>query len=373
MNRETGTKSSLRRRSPVFRLSELYKVRLVVSASGERVPLLVDTNSGLPLNRPNQFILVTRRDRCQVSTLSKELRILGIVLGWASKTALDLHAVLDSGKGLDHAQVTSLVETLRCDFGDAAEDVIRMARPVVAAATWAHRISVARDYVAWNLERTLRAAEPGSFRYQHISDVRRSLDQRMTDLVPKARSSFERRGLDARLRCRLLEILMPQSVENPFHRVVRSRNALIIELMLATGLRRGEVLKIRTSDVDVGARATLSIERRPDDPHDPRPHEPQVKTRGRKIPLDAVVASKVSKYILDERRLLANARRSPFLFLSRNGKPLTLRGLDNIFAQILLRHPEFSGHLTPHVLRHTANDLLSEVFAQSGCTSDEAK
>ena len=257
-------------------------MRLVVSASGERVPLLVDTNSGLPLNRPNQFILVTRRDRCQVSTLSKELRILGIVLGWASKTALDLHAVLDSGKGLDHAQVTSLVETLRCDFGDAAEDVIRMARPVVAAATWAHRISVARDYVAWNLERTLRAAEPGSFRYQHISDVRRSLDQRMTDLVPKARSSFERRGLDARLRCRLLEILMPQSVENPFHRVVRSRNALIIELMLATGLRRGEVLKIRTSDVDVGARATLSIERRPDDPHDPRPHEPQVKTRGRR-------------------------------------------------------------------------------------------
>ena len=373
MNCETSTKSALRRRSPAFKLSELYKVRLVVSASGERIPLLVDAACGLPVNRPNQFILVTRRDRCQVSTLSKELRILGIVLGWASRNDLDLHTLLDNGKGFEHAQVTSLVETLRGDFGDAAGYVILMTRPVVAAATWAHRISVARDYIAWNLERALRAAEPGSLRYQHISDVRRSLIQRMRDLMPKARSTSERRGLDESLRSRLLEILVPQSVENPFHKLVRGRNALVIELMIATGLRRGEVLKIRTADVSVGARATLHIERRPDDPDDPRLHEPQVKTRGRKIPLDAAVASKMSKYILDERRLLPNARRSPFLFLSRKGKPLTLRGLDNIFAQILLRHPEFCGHLTPHVLRHTANDLLSEVFEQSGCTNDEAK
>jgi integrase len=54
------------------------------------------------------------------------------------------------------------------------------------------------------------------------------------------------------------------------------------------------------------------------------------------------------------------------------GQPLSLRGLDKIIAQIIVRHPEFSGVLTPHTLRHTANDSLSEALERNGCSIEEA-
>ena len=48
--------------------------------------------------------------------------------------------------------------------------------------------------------------------------------------------------------------------------------------MLATGIRRGELLKLKLSHLPFGPKATLTVERSPDDKEDVRRNEPQVKS-----------------------------------------------------------------------------------------------
>ncbi len=114
----------------------------------------------------------------------------------------------------------------------------------------------------------------------------------------------------------------------------------------------------------------INILRKPDDRDDPRPEQPQVKTQERLLPLDAALAARLQTYITEERRLLPNAKKTPFLFLTRFGKPMSLKNFNKMFVQIANWHPEFSGLLSPHVLRHTFNDDLSDTLERSGCNQD---
>lgn len=91
------------------------------------------------------------------------------------------------------------------------------------------------------------------------------------------------------------------------------------------------------------------------------------------LPLDNRLAMRIQRYILGDRRALPNARRTPFLFLARTGNPISLSSVNNIFDQVVLRHPEFDGLLTPHVMRHTHNDELAKTLERDGCSRDLAK
>ncbi len=372
MQPQTNVRPPMIRSILPFRPSDLYKVRRLVMSSGERVALVVDAQSGLPIARPNQYLLVVRRDRCQASTLTKEGAILCLVHAWARVHNVNLLDLLDGGKGLGQNELAGLIETLRSDFSALSGDgVARLQTRLVSPSTWAHRISVARNYFAWNLECVLRMIEPGTLRYQHVHGAMQTLKRRMTESLPRAREESNRTGLSPELRERLLNVVSPESLENPFHPALRPRNALIVDILIGLGLRRGELLKLRTSDVHAGVSPILIVERRPDDPLDPRTNEPQVKTRSRRLPMEASLARQLTTYILEDRRRISGAARSPFLFLARSGKPLSLRGLDNVFAQISLTFPELR-ELSPHVLRHTANDLFSEIAERAECGREEA-
>jgi integrase len=372
MQPEMQFSKHVKRSNSTFRPSDLYRLRRLVMVSGERVGLIIDAETGLPVVRANQYLLVVRRDRCQASTLTKEAAILCLVHAWADVHNLELLELFDSGKGLGQNDLAGLIETLRRDFGPSANGgVIRLHAKLVSPSTWAHRISVARDYFVWNLERVLRECEPGTLRYQHVHSATNTLKQRMTESLPRAREESNRTGLSTELRERLLNVISPGSLENPFHKALRARNALIVDIMIGLGLRRGELLKLRTSDVHASVNPFLIVERRPDDPLDPRTNEPQVKTRSRRIPVETSLARRLTDYMVEDRRRIPGAAKSPFLFLARSGQPLSLRGLDNVFAQISLRFPELH-ELSPHVLRHTANDLFSEIAERADCGREEA-
>jgi hypothetical protein len=51
-----------------------YKIRTAVCEDGERIPLIVDSVSALPLVSPNQYVLRARRASCDVGTMEKDLR-----------------------------------------------------------------------------------------------------------------------------------------------------------------------------------------------------------------------------------------------------------------------------------------------------------
>lgn len=375
MNEISRSRSSRRPARVRFQPSDLYKIRISRAINGEQIPLLVAADSGLPLVRPNQFILVARRDRCQVATLKGNLAALAVILGWAHHYGVDLDDAIDSGAGLDQAAIVSLVDALRIDYRPkyTGRNVAPLALPLVSADTWASRIAIARDYFAWNLADVLSKCEPGTLRYQHVRERREAFIRVMDGRIPKSRSVSRRKGLDAELKARLALVVTPGADGNPFQSQLQERNALIVDVLQTLGLRRAELCKLRTSHFRPGRNPTLSVERLPDDPDDPRLHQPQVKTHGRRLPLDARLAARLQRYIMNDRRVLPNANRTPFLFLARTGKPIAVSTVNNIFDQIVLWYPEFEGLLTPHVLRHTANDELSETLSRAGCDHELTK
>ena len=372
-------KSSLVRKTP-FQPSDLYKIRSAVTSSGEHRPLLTSAISGLPVLRVNQYMLVSRRDRCQVNTMKSELRALSILLSWADTQGIDLNAEVDRGIGLDQAQIVSLVDALKLDYQKKKSDgdeggskVVALQIAVVTAEVWASRIAVARDFIIWGLSNVLARCEPGSLRYEHVRERRADIATEINSRIPPTHGSGKRYGLTPKLKQRLFDVTRPGAIENPFQPAWQPRNALMIDLLEAIGVRRGELLKLRTTSFSPGPKPTINILRKPDDLDDPRANQPQVKTQERRLPLDVALAARLQIYITEERRLLPNAKKTPFLFLSRSGKPMSLKNFNKMFDQISKWHPEFIGLLSPHILRHTFNDDFSETLERSGCSQEKAK
>ncbi len=131
---------------------------------------------------------------------------------------------------------------------------------------------------------------------------------------------------------------------------------------------------VPVSDVNVkGRNPSLSVVRRPGDANDPRIIEPAVKTLGRQVPLFREMAKVLDIYIQFHRSRFPGVDNSPFLFFSEDGKPLSLRMVNAVLEQVSRRFPEFSGTLSPHVLRHTYNDMLTESARENGFEGEAFK
>jgi integrase len=346
---------------------------------GERLPLIVDQR-GLPVPSPNQWSIFLRRPQVQSNTLTEELRTIAHLYDWAARRGIDIDERLASGNGLQPSEITAMYQNLRYvrKLGRAiAARRLADIRDVASVSGKVHatRVAVARDYVLWGLERTLYRLDVSDPRAAGIRErcerVRRlAVDfQRATsDARPK------RVGLSAEHRARLLEILHPDYPRNPFRRSGRFRNWILILLLLTFGFRRGESLKLKVTDVNVkGRRPSIRVVRRPGDADDPRANEPAVKTLGRELPLESEMARLLDIYIQHHRPRYAGSDKSPFVFFSKHGKPLSLRMVNAITQQIVRRFPEFRGLLSPHVLRYTYNDMIVESARAGGVKGEELK
>ncbi len=159
----------------------------------------------------------------------------------------------------------------------------------------------------------------------------------------------------------MLEIMHPDTAENPFSdEAIRLRNYIILLLGLDMGLRRSEMLLIKTSDIHWHSRQ-LAVVNLEDEGLDPRTMAPQFKTNERMLVMtddlyDAITEYE-SKYRNRKPRSGASlARRHPFLLVAhkRNeGGPLTIKAVDGVLSRVREIAPELA-HVHPHLLRHDA-------------------
>lgn len=171
-------------------------------------------------------------------------------------------------------------------------------------------------------------------------------------------------------------LISPGAAENPFPERLQLRNWLMIELLLETGIRRGELLKLYTTDINLGTQhAYVSINDREHDPGDPRAEEPALKTHGRTVGISAQLYEVYEHYIQGERRPLRDGKRMKlryrYLFISDRGRPLSIRALSNVldrlFLTIELAHPGLLPTLSAHDFRHTfADRFLAYLIEQRG-------
>ncbi|MGB3835076.1 tyrosine-type recombinase/integrase [Castellaniella sp.] len=282
----------------------------VVKADGERLPLL--TRDGIPLWATTLYSLTELRAKNRATkTLEAHLRALMLFYVFLDQHEIDLDYRISEGETLHMHEVDELVQNCRLQMheayqNNAAADSLssgfrisnlerfrkspdmRRQKSVVPhlAAT---RIQAICHYLEWlMLDRvdrmranpTLRLALETSF--QRTLNALRARSPRI-DLRGRV---LEREGLSLEAQRRLLEVVDPWFSRNPWRNLdAKVRNQLIIEWLYHLGIRRGELLGIRISDIDF-RKSRVTIHRRADDKMDPRKNQPNVKTKARVLRVD---------------------------------------------------------------------------------------
>jgi len=219
------------------------------------------------------------------------------------------------------------------------------------------RIEAVRDYLDFLYEKL----GDHLTRNDAVDDVKSRLNRKIKAASPgwKKTRIDEMKGLTTWERDRLLEVMHPESAENPFaDGSIKLRNYIILLLGLDMGLRRSEMLLIKISDIHWHSRQLLVVNLE-DESIDPRTMAPQFKTHERMLVMSDDLYEAISQYESKYRYRKtptgsSQARKHPFLLAAhrRNeGKPMSIKALDGVFPRVGKVAPELA-HIHPHILRH---------------------
>ncbi|KPX26135.1 tyrosine-type recombinase/integrase [Pseudomonas ficuserectae] len=365
-----------------------YAVKMIVLGSGERLPVLIALATGAPLFEPSVYVVSEIRATNRASnTIDQVLRSIMVLQLFLDSRQIDIEQRIREGGVFRLNELDDLVrhcrrpvadqlkcnsippshQTIRRSAAESVRLVQRQFAPTeVAGHTAANRIRVIRDYLDWlvryRMARYHSGAAEGEGLWNEWTSCKAALDARLPR--HKGRNTIgQREGLQPDVAERLLSVTSPTSPENPWKgEGTRIRNALLVRWFYELGLRRGEVLNVKISDINFQS-DDLTVVRRADDPQDPRKDQPLVKTRDRKIPLSPSLCKLTHEYITNTRRATEGARRHPYLFIAMGtGAPLSLSAVNAIFAELRNTFDGEFDAVTPHVLRHTWNDRFSDIM-----------
>lgn len=122
------------------------------------------------------------------------------------------------------------------------------------------------------------------------------------------------------------------------------RDALILELLYASGMRVSELVSIRIEDIDKSKRTI------------------RVMGKGKKMRLCYYtdICEKVLELYINDGRAQLNTKNSSYLFLNHLGGVLTTRGVRYIL-DTLIKKTSIHKKISPHMIRHSfATHLLNE-------------
>lgn len=374
-------------------MSATYRVTNLRMAAGERMPLLVNAVTGIPLWNPTIFLVTELRATGLASaTLGHATRAIMVALQILEHLGIDLETRLAECRLLEVAEMDALVDLLGLhqseldQLGECpseqlytrhAQDVsvekVRMQvthrdrRRLVRGETKGIRLMYIRDYVAWLARRRLLQLDHREEGYQALAEIARLTVGQLSERVPSSSGRTNnleaREGLGWAMRQRILKVIDPESPENPWmNKHVRARNQLIFLWLLGLGLRRSELLGVRIGDIDLRT-SEVAVQRRADDPMETRADPPLTKTKGRLLALDDGLAELTRRYIHGFRFAIKRARLHPFLIVATGtGAPLSKAALGKLFIELRTKVPGLPEELSAHVLRHTWNEDFSRLM-----------
>lgn len=122
-----------------------------------------------------------------------------------------------------------------------------------------------------------------------------------------------------------------------------TRDAAMLELLYAAGLRVSELIHLRLMDVNLEGCFLRVVGKG---------------SKERIVPFGSYAKNKIDSYLETARPALMKGRIGAYLFVARAGKPMTRQG----FWKLLKKYAQKCGslkHITPHTLRHSfATHLL---------------
>ncbi|MCV2353566.1 tyrosine-type recombinase/integrase [Paucibacter sp. B2R-40] len=351
------------------------RLKTSLFGSGERAAFLVDSD-GLP--EPYSTLYVTMKLRNaghSVSTQIAELNAINVLFAHAAEAGIELVPRFKAGDYLDRVECEALRRSSQRNYGPSAKHqavVIALgngkrgyipAVPPVAPSTQYKRLSYFARFLKWLGEEL--AGDSGDGRAPVINAMVENI-QALRPAQIDSKTDIESNTFSREDDALLCGLLAEGSLTNPFTPMVQVRNLLAIDLLRLLGKRRGEILNIRLSDINLSKRQ-IDIVRRADNVHDPRVNQPLVKTRSHTLPIGPSLVSLINQY-LPLRRSVAGASKHPYLLVTHKsgptqGQPMTIEALKEVFRTIKRAEPRLS-HLHPHLLRHFNGDATAR--AQQG-------
>lgn len=121
------------------------------------------------------------------------------------------------------------------------------------------------------------------------------------------------------------------------------RDLLLLEMLYATGVRVGELVNIKVSDIDFSRRSILILGKG---------------NKERYVTYGEYCEEALNAYLKDG-YILLNLKRCDYLFLNNNGGVLTDRGVRYILDKII-KQTSINKNISPHMIRHSfATHLLN--------------
>jgi len=363
----------------MFTAEGKYACHIAMFSTGERFPVLLYRDTYQPVLLATRYIIDERRENKKSGTISRDIRVLRWLYEWCDASNIQIEERLRNGELLTKAEITSFCRYLRArrnasvigSIGKRSEKEDDSS-VILSPETFNSYASVCKEFLLWAAYEFIPVNTPEDAIHENLETASKRIHRSFSCERKGGHTVLKRHGLSHEELEEIRQVIKPGAKQNPFKKAVQFRNHLIFELMLATGVRRGELLKIKLAHLPLGPKTTLSIVRAPDDKADPRRHEPQVKTRMRDIPLHRTLSIDLWRYVQRHRKKAGNDQ---YLFTStRGGLPLASGSINWIFSFLISKRlPHLKGRLSPHTLRHTFNELLVEVAREQGREESQIK
>ncbi|MFW9082653.1 site-specific integrase [Pseudomonas sp. P2757] len=339
-----------------------------IRVNGARGKVLVQEH--MPVYYPNLYVTLEQSGRA-LNTQHKYLEHIGVIEDYLKHESIDLIARLEerpTSRYLTDTEISRFVaDAALCkstlDKKYRGVRLLPAAYKTVGKIHAQQRLETVRDYLKFLYDKLGDKAT----RDAALDEVERRINRKIKAAKPswKKFRNDDMKGLTSQERNRLLEIMHPESTENPFaDEALKLRNYIILLLGLDMGLRRSEMLLIKIGDIRWHSRELYIVDIESEET-DPRTLAPQFKTHERVLEMGDDLIFAVKTYIDSYRvskRGPSEAKNHPFLLVSHrrnSGRPLSVKALDCILPRVGNVAPELS-HVHPHVLRHDAVFTLLE-------------
>lgn len=357
-----------------------YIAKRVRFRNGERLSVLA-VAYGLPVHEVTLYLDSFRKKGRAANTIHFVCCTLALLYRELDRAQINLLERLEAGCFLSAPELDRLASLVQLRMADTDDELSRkkksnlismtrislrlkadeLQRAPVDIGTQATRLRYIADFLAF-ATRYVAPTLPLEIRVRLEKESTNALAAFRAHIpaVPKRAKLDARVGLSLEEQDRLVSVVHPDSPNNPWSRgFVRKRNWLIVVLLLATGMRRGELLGLQIGDINP-REPKIRIIRRADILEDARRVQPNTKTHDREIELTPSITKAIWTHINAERRSIRAARKIPQIFLSDEGEALSAASIDKMFVQLRNACPGLSVSLTSHVMRHTWNERFSE-------------
>lgn len=370
-----------------------YQLRQFVHESGERMAVLVDTESDHPMTYPTLYSTIHHRNNGDAyNTIKSKLNAIKLLFEICDYLNIILEERFSRGDWLrrDEAELitswlkkkkSSLDEAIKLKAFSKNNTNIATLKPLkkekvrygvridvaeLTSTNGYNNVTEAAKYIKWLADSLFESDESDESERMYNWLIAKRGSKPANNQENNA-GIGEFQSFDETQETKILDTVRFDSSTNPWKGdAVKYRNQLIVNLLLDIGCRKGESLNIKTTDLAQGTSGIkLNIWRDPDNKNDPRLNQPRVKTLSRTVEIRPQLADMFEKYVISYRSTIAGANTCPYLFIShqngvRKAVPMSSSAFNKVFEEL---SDAVGFKVKPHGLRHTWNDRFSE-FAE---------